>query len=144
MIYTELTIKAMKLAYDAHHGQLDKSGVPYIFHPFHVAEQMNDEYTVCVALLHDIVEDTEVTIAELEKIFPPEVTEAVHLLTHDKELPYSEYVRNIRRSPVAVKVKLADIEHNSDFSRLTAASPADIERLRKKYEEAKLILTSAG
>ena len=90
MIYTELTKKAMQLAYDAHHGQLDKSGVPYIFHPFHVAEQMNDEYTVCVALLHDIVEDTEVTIAELEKIFPPEVTEAVRLLTHDKELPYSE------------------------------------------------------
>lgn len=144
MIYTELTIKAMKLAYDAHHGQLDKSGVPYIFHPFHIAEQMNDEYTVCVALLHDIVEDTEVTIEELEKIFPPEVTEAVHLLTHNKELPYSEYVLNIRRSPLAVKVKLADIEHNSDFSRLTDASPADIERLRKKYEEAKLILTSAG
>ena len=144
MIYTELTIKAMQLAYDAHHGQLDKSGVPYIFHPFHVAEQMNDEYTVCVALLHDIVEDTEVTIVMLEKEFPPEITEAVRLLTYDKELPYSEYVRNIRRSPIAVKVKLADIEHNSDFSRLTDASPAEIKRLRKKYEEAKLILTSAG
>ena len=62
MIYTALTNKAMKLAYTAHHGQTDTGGLPYIFHPFHLAEQMTDEITVCVALLHDVVEDTPVTL----------------------------------------------------------------------------------
>ena len=61
MIYTPLTIKAMKLAYKAHEGQYDQSGVPYIFHPVHVAEQMDDEITTCIALLHDVLEDTSVT-----------------------------------------------------------------------------------
>ena len=61
MIYTPLTNKALRLAYTAHHGQVDKSGVPYIFHPYHLAEQMTDEITTCVALLHDVVEDTDIT-----------------------------------------------------------------------------------
>lgn len=60
MIYTELTNKALTIAYRAHHGQLDKSGIPYIFHPVHLAEQMKDEISVCVALLHDVLEDTDV------------------------------------------------------------------------------------
>ena len=70
MIYTELTIKAMNLAYSAHHGQFDKGGVPYIFHPIHLAECMDDEISTCVALLHDTVEDTDVTLEQLEKEFP--------------------------------------------------------------------------
>ena len=65
MIYTALTKKAMKVAYEAHHGQTDRSGTPYIFHPFHVAEQMDDELSVCTALLHDVVEDTEITFAKI-------------------------------------------------------------------------------
>ena len=65
MIYTSLTCEAMKIAYRAHHGQTDKAGLPYVVHPFHLAEQMEDEYSVCVALLHDVVEDTDVTLEEL-------------------------------------------------------------------------------
>ena len=67
MLYTPLTIQAMKIAYTAHHGQVDKGGVPYIFHPIHLAELMKDEYTTCVALLHDVVEDTDVTLLYEEK-----------------------------------------------------------------------------
>ena len=67
MIYTPLTNKAMRIAYEAHHGQLDASGQPYIFHPIHLAEQMEDEITACVALLHDVIEDTFVTFGELAK-----------------------------------------------------------------------------
>ena len=67
MIYTPLTNKAMKLAYRAHHGQTDKCGQPYIFHPYHLAEQMKEEVTVCAALLHDVVEDTPVTIEQLKR-----------------------------------------------------------------------------
>ena len=96
MIYTSMTIKAMKLAYKAHEGQVDRSGVPYIFHPIHLAEQMDEEISCTVALLHDVVEDTEVTLAELEQAFPPAVTEAVCLLTHDKSVDYYDYVRNLK------------------------------------------------
>ena len=84
MIYSPLTKKAMRVAYDAHHGQVDKSGLPYVFHPYHLAEQMADEITVCAALLHDVVEDTAITIEELEAEFPIVVTDAVKLLTRDQ------------------------------------------------------------
>ena len=60
MFYTPLTKKAMQIAYKAHHNQVDKSGVPYIFHPFHLAEQMTDEYSVCAALLHDVAEEARI------------------------------------------------------------------------------------
>lgn len=66
MIYTPLTNKALRLAYAAHHGQTDTSGLPYIFHPYHLAEQMTDEVSACVALLHDVAEDTSVTIPKVE------------------------------------------------------------------------------
>ena len=81
MIYTPLTQKAMLLAYDAHHGQLDKGGVPYIFHPIHLAEQMPDELTTIVALLHDVVEDTDLTLDDIVGDFPPSVIDALRLLT---------------------------------------------------------------
>ena len=73
MVYTELTKKAMLIAYNAHHGQFDKGGYPYINHPIHLAEQMENEIECCVALLHDVVEDTDVTFDDLEKEFPSEV-----------------------------------------------------------------------
>lgn len=145
MIYTPLTNKAMKIAYEAHHGQADHSGVPYIFHPFHVAEQMTDEMTACTALLHDVVEDTNVTIEELESEFPKEVTDALRLLTHDISEDYFEYVRRIKANPIAVAVKLADIEHNADHTRLigcTDVSPEQIEWWRQKYDKARKILES--
>ena len=73
MLYTALTVKAMRIAYDAHNGQFDKCGVPYVFHPFHLAEQMQDEYSVCAALLHDVVEDTDMTFEQLAEDFPEPV-----------------------------------------------------------------------
>ena len=142
MIYTHLTNEAMKIAYRAHHGQVDKGGIPYIFHPCHLAEQMTDEYTTCVALLHDVVEDSNVTLEELSKIFPAEVVEAVALMTHRKDADYLEYVAAIRENPIARAVKLADIAHNSDTTRLeaTADNLAAQKRLREKYSKALEIL----
>lgn len=142
MIYTELTSKAMKIAYRAHHGQVDKSGIPYIFHPIHLAEQMDDEYSCCVALLHDTVEDTDITIEDLCKEFPCEVTDAIKLMTHSDETDYFEYVRAIKENPIAKKVKLADIAHNSDQSRCIGCD-ISAERLhawKAKYTKAKQIL----
>lgn len=143
MIYTELTNKAMQIAYKAHHGQYDLNGVPYIFHPYHVAEQMPDEITTCVALLHDVIEDTSVTIEELEQVFPSEVTEAVRLLTHEKDTEYLDYIGRIKDNPVACTVKLVDIAHNSDMTRITDPNKIPAEKIihwKRKYTEAKRIL----
>jgi len=141
MIYTELTKKAMKIAFAAHEGQKDKSGLPYINHPLHVAEQMNDEDTCVVALLHDVAEDSDITIEELEKEgFTEAQIEAVRLMTHNKNVPYLDYVKNLSTNRIAKTVKLADIEHNSDLTRLSNADEDDISRNRDKYEAAYKIL----
>ena len=136
MIYTHLTNEAMKLAYRAHHGQVDKGGIPYIFHPYHLAEQMHDEYTTCVALLHDVVEDTDVTLDEIRGIFPKEVADAVAVMTHGKDEPYLNYVRRVSLNPIAKVVKLADLRHNSDQTRLEGASEATLAYFREKYRKA--------
>lgn len=140
MIYTELTNKAMKIAYSAHHGQADKAGIPYIFHPIHLAESMDDEISCCAALLHDVVEDTAVTMEELATEFPAEVIEVLKLLTHEDSEDYFDYVRAIKTNPTAVKVKLADLSHNSDQTRCTSLSEERLAQLRQKYQKAKEIL----
>ena len=143
MIYTKMTIRAMRLAYDAHHGQLDQGNMPYVFHPFFLATQMQDEITTCVALLHDLVEDTAVTLEELERQFPPEVTRAVRLLTHEDGVPYLDYVRALAPNPVARTVKLADLAHNSDMDRVADAPEDELARMparRARYARARAIL----
>lgn len=145
MIYTPLTNEAMRLAYRAHHGQLDYNGIPYILHPVHLAEQMDDEVSCCVALLHDVVEDTDITLDELKAIFPPEVTYAVALMTHNDGVDYFDYVREIKENPIARKVKLADLAHNRDQSRCIGSDLSEEQLLgwKRKYEKAFKILTEA-
>lgn len=127
-----MTKKAMKLCFEAHKEQVDKSGLPYVFHPFHVAEQMQDEVTTTVALLHDVVEDTDYTLKDLSEMgFPQTVTDALALLTHDKSVGYSDYVSLIKANPVARAVKIADLKHNSDLSRLDSISEEDLIRAEK-------------
>lgn len=140
MIYTDNTRKAMKIAYKAHDGQVDKSGVPYIFHPIHLAEQMDTEEECIVALLHDVVEDTNLTFENLKIEFSPKVIDALKLLTHDKTVDYMEYVKTIKNNSIARKVKLADLKHNSDKTRLLSITSKDIERY-SKYQKAIQILS---
>lgn len=140
MIYTELTKKALKLSFEKHKDQVDKSGMPYVFHPFHLAEQMDDEISTVVALLHDVVEDTDVTFEQLEEMgFPKEAVDAIRLMTHEESVPYEDYVRVIKTNPVAAKVKLADLRHNSDATRLSVMTEKDIRRA-EKYRNAMAIL----
>ena len=138
MVYTELTNKALRFAYATHHGQLDYNGIPYIFHPLHLAEQMDDEVSCCAALLHDVVEDTPVTLEELSREFPREVTEVVSLLTHRETDDYFTYLAKIKKHPVATKVKLADIAHNSDQSRCIGCglSEEKLASWQDKYRRA--------
>ena len=140
MIYTPLTNRAMKIAYEAHHGQLDKCGMPYIFHPFHLAEQMDGEYAVCVALLHDVLEDTDYPRDALVAEFPDEVVAALDLLTHKAGVPYLEYVEKIKPNVLARKVKLADLTHNCDTTRMPLDGEAAQRRLEQKYYIALEIL----
>ena len=142
MIYTPLTNKAMRIAYQAHHGQLDYNGIPYIFHPIHLAEQMDDEISCCVALLHDVVEDTDIALENLAQEFPDEVIEALKLLTHEDRTDYFDYVRAIRENPIAKKVKLADLNHNSDQSRCIGSGLREeqLTRWKQKYQRAREIL----
>lgn len=141
MIYTPMTKKALLLCFEAHKDQRDKSGMPYVFHPFHLAEQMEDEETTVVALLHDVIEDTDMTIDALRDMgFSERVISAIALMTHAPEVPYMDYVAKIKNDPIARKVKLADLRHNSDMTRLDTVTPYDIERAEKYKRAIELLL----
>lgn len=135
MINTPCTRKAMRVAYQAHKNQFDKAQIPYIYHPIHLAEQMNTELECIVALLHDVVEDTDMTFLDLEKFFSSEVIEILKLLTRDKRTDYMEYIKKIKPNKVAKKIKIADIIHNSDETRLDVIDEETIKR-RKRYQKA--------
>ena len=136
MIYTKLTKEAMKLCFEAHKDQKDKSGIPYVFHPIHLAEQMKDEKTTVVAMLHDVIEDTEYTMEDLEeKGFGNDILEAISLMTHNDGSNYMDYVARIKGNPIARAVKLADLNHNSDTTRLDEIDEKALRRV-EKYKEA--------
>ena len=142
MIYTPMTKAALKIAFDAHRDQMDRSGLPYVFHPFHLAEQMEDEVSTAAALLHDVVEDTSITFDDLSaRGISFEVIGILKLLTHDPVVPYMAYVQKIKDSgdPRAIKIKICDLAHNSDLTRLDQVTEADMKRL-EKYRAAKHLL----
>ena len=140
MKYNEVINEALKIAYSAHLGQVDKSGVPYIFHPFYVAMQMDNTDEIVTALLHDVLEDSDITIDEIENIgVSKKVVEALLLLTHDESMKYLDYIEKLKTNDLARKVKLADLHHNSDESRLEADTQKTRER-REKYKKAIEIL----
>lgn len=130
--------KALNIAYEAHHGQKDKGNVPYIFHPYHIAEKFNNETDICVAILHDVLEDTFVSKEELEGYFPKEVIEPLVLLTRSTHDTYFEYIKNICSNPIAQKVKIEDIKHNLVFERIQ--NKTRNEKLEKRYLKALEIL----
>ena len=141
MLYTNATKAALVICYRAHAGQVDKSGIPYVFHPFHLAEQMETEHEICVALLHDVMEDTDITADDLIAAgIPQEYVATCLKLTHDPGVPYMEYVEALRDDEVACRVKMADLVHNSDLSRLDhEPSEEDLRRV-EKYRAALRLL----
>lgn len=130
----------VKLAYAialvAHKGQVDKAGMDYILHPLTVSNNCNTEEEKIVALLHDVLEDTSVTKEDLLKFFSSEIVEAVSLLTHKEEDSYTDYLAKIKANPLAKAVKLQDLKHNMDLSRLPNPSEKDLSRLEDKYKPA--------
>ena len=139
----DLLEKAIAVALDAHHGQEMRSGLPYILHPLHLMMQMESEEEMITAVLHDVLEDSAYTAEELRSLgFSEEVLRALELLTHEKgETSYQEYIAALKSNPLAVRVKLADLEHNMDISRLPAPlDERDLLRLQR-YRHAWETLT---
>jgi (p)ppGpp synthase/HD superfamily hydrolase len=131
---------ACAIARKAHAGQTDKAGAPYIGHPAHVASQVEGDKAKAVAWLHDVVEDTPLTFDDLRAAgIDDDVIDALKLLTHDKSVPYMDYVANLKRNELAHTVKLADLAHNSDLSRLPKVMDTDRERV-EKYRRAIALL----
>ena len=127
---------ALAIAKKAHAGQVDKAGVDYIQHPLYVASQVKTEQEKAVALLHDVLEDSDITAADLLAYgLSNKVVTAVQTLTKKKGQSYQDYLEKVKSNNLARVVKLADLKHNSDLSRLKTVSNTDYERV-KKYKNA--------
>ncbi|MBL1225376.1 HD domain-containing protein [Enterococcus sp. BWR-S5] len=133
---TKLYNLALEIAKEAHKDQKDKAGVDYIQHPIFVASLVDSEEEKAAALLHDVIEDSDFTLSDLlERGVPGEVLQAVSILTKSKQLSYQQYLERVKSNELARKVKLADLRHNSDISRIQNPSEIDFERI-KKYNAA--------
>lgn len=149
MFYSPDVKKALSLAYRAHANQHDICGTPFIYHPLYVAMKVpdHDDSFVVVALLHDILEKTELTIDDLmEAGFSLDAIYAIKLLTYNKEEPYLDYIRRIKQNPLACTVAIHAIYHNLDTERykdvnFTAEQMDKLEELQEAYEDAYRILT---
>jgi (p)ppGpp synthase/HD superfamily hydrolase len=137
---------ARALAVAAHRGQVDKAGLPYIDHPRTVAEALapHGELAVMAGWLHDVVEDTPVTLERLADMgFPPEVVAAVDSVTRREGETYMDLIRRAAADPIGRLVKLADNATNSDEARLALLDAATADRLRQKYARAREVLEAA-
>lgn len=126
---------ACEIAKYAHKGQKDKAGVPYIHHPEAVVAQLSQEKDQIVGWLHDVLEDTDFSPGILREIFGAEIMEALNAITHKKGELWGHYISRVEKNPIAVRVKMADLTHNMDLSRLKVITKWDLKR-RKKYQKA--------
>ena len=128
----ELLEKALRIAVEAHAGQVDKSGKPYIFHPLRVCCRCFTDEEKMVALLHDTIEDTEITAEDLlSEGFPPYIVEAILSISRNEDETYEEFVKRTSLNPLGRTVKLYDLEDNMDISRLEQVTEKDLDRLNK-------------
>jgi guanosine-3',5'-bis(diphosphate) 3'-pyrophosphohydrolase len=130
---------AIILATKAHRGQVDKANKPYILHPLRVMLKMDTEAEMMTAVLHDVIEDTKMSMDDLSD-YPEEVREAIYRLTHDEKVEYFDYVMACKENPIARKVKMADAQDNADLTRIIDPNEKDQKR-RKKYQKVIEILT---
>jgi len=133
--------KAIRIAAQAHEGQRDKAGASYILHPLRVMMKMTTETERITAVLHDVIEDTDWTMERLRREgFHGEILGALDCLTRQNGEEYEKFIERVKWNPLAVKVKIADLEDNLDVSRLKEVTDADTKRL-KKYELALQMLS---
>lgn len=134
--------QAIQLASTKHYGQRDKSGKPYIFHLIHVMNNVNNLSSKIVAILHDILEDTDMTKSDLINLgFCENIVEAIDILTKPKQEVYMNYIKEVSQNSISKEVKLADLKHNMDLTRLETISEKDLKRV-EKYVKSYKYLTS--
>ena len=132
---------AIKIAAQAHQGQKDKAGAPYILHPLRMMMRLKTEAEMITAILHDVVEDTEWTTEKLrEKGFSEEVLEAVECVTNREGENYEQFIERAGKNPIARQVKIADLEDNMNIQRIGEIKPEDLTRL-EKYHKSWHVLT---
>ena len=135
-----LVTLAKSIAIKAHEGQVDKAGAPYWHHPAFVADQVATDEEKAVAWLHDVVEDTDVTFEDLlAQGIPSEVVEGVKAITKVAGESYDVYLNRVKANPLARAVKLADLRHNMDLSRIEEPTEKDFARI-EKYKVAQAFL----
>ena len=128
---------ALRIAVEAHAGQKDKSGAPYILHPLRVMSQMECEEGMMAGVLHDVVEDTAVTLTDLQQAgIPDRVVQAVDCLTKRDDEPATAYLSRVKANALATRVKRADIADNTSPDRLSLLPESEQQRLREKYAGA--------
>ena len=127
---------AIIIATKAHEGVVDKGGSPYILHPFRVMMKLKDNTSMIVAVLHDVVEDTDITFEDLRKEgFKQEIIDAIDAVTRRDTETYVEFIKRCKQNPIGKKVKLADIQDNSDLTRIPNPTEKDYKRI-EKYKRA--------
>lgn len=132
--------KAISIAVNAHSGLTDKGGSPYILHPLRLMLKFSKEDEMIVAVLHDVIEDTEIAITDLINLgFSDRVINALRLLTKNPSETYQQYIENISTNDLARKIKIEDLKDNLDISRLPEISPKDLERLAKYHRAVKTL-----
>lgn len=138
----KLLEKALHIATDAHIYQVDKAGMPYILHPIRVASKCKTNEERMVALLHDTIEDTEVTEGYLlSEGFPRNIVDAILSVTRNEDESYDDFIKRCRLNPIGRQVKIHDLEDNMDITRLSQITEKDLPRLNK-YLKAHRYLTS--
>ena len=130
-----LVEKSLSIALKAYAGQKDKAGKTYILHPLRVMSKMETEEEMSVALLHDVIEDSEITAQDLSKAgIPARVVKAVQALTKKEGENYDQFVDRVLKNKLAAKIKKADIEDNINVLRLNSVGPKDLERIAKYHK----------
>ncbi len=130
--FETLLALAITIANQAHAGQLDKAGKPYISHPLTVMAQMDTLESKIVAVLHDAIEDSHLKIEELaQRGFPVLITDAIAAITKSNDEIYADYILRVKANAIALKVKIADVTHNMDISRISNPTAKDFQRLEK-------------
>jgi (p)ppGpp synthase/HD superfamily hydrolase len=136
---------SLKIAIEAHEGQIDKAGKPYILHPIRLMLKMKDDKALSAAILHDVVEDSDITEEDLRnRGIPDDVIDAVLCLTKRENESYDVFLERVLKNNIATIVKIADIEDNMNILRLQNLSDYDLKRLKKYHRAWKKLKANRG
>lgn len=132
---------AILIAIKAHQNQVDKGGLPYILHPLRIMIKMQTDEEMIVALLHDVVEDSEISLKDISKYeFDKKIMSALKVLTYSTNQNYEDYIKKISKNKLARKIKIADLTDNMNLNRLPYLNKKDFERIKKYHKALKYLL----